>query len=115
VYMIRVFQKSMHNRLGEGVESRDVGRLELAVIAPITAVVVALGIYPQLVLDRSEEATTAQVEAAARVADESTAEAAPAPSVPPVQAPPQQVPVQPGQAPPQEVSPEQLQEVPAQP
>jgi NADH-quinone oxidoreductase subunit M len=69
VYMIRVFQRSMHNRAGEAVESRELGRLDLAAIAPLVAVVVALGLYPQFVLDRTDEATTAQVQAAAELAE----------------------------------------------
>jgi NADH-quinone oxidoreductase subunit M len=68
VYMIRVFQRSMHNRLVEGGEPRDLCRLDVATIVPVTAVVVALGLYPQFVLDRSEEATVAKVAPAAEVA-----------------------------------------------
>jgi len=64
VYAIRLFQRSMHNRLAPGVEGGDVRRLDLGVIAPIVVVIVALGVYPQLILDRTEEATTANVAAA---------------------------------------------------
>ena len=56
VYMIRVFQRSMHNRRAEGAEPADMGGLGFVAIVPVTAVVVALGVYPQLVLDRTEEA-----------------------------------------------------------
>ncbi|MDQ3647955.1 MAG: NADH-quinone oxidoreductase subunit M, partial [Actinomycetota bacterium] len=78
VYMIRVFQRSMHNRVAEGVQPREAGALELAVIAPVAAVIVALGVYPHLLLDRSEEATVAKVREAGRLADSSgEAEAAP--------------------------------------
>ena len=66
VYAIRVFQRSMHNRVGPGVEGGDLDRLELGTIAPLVVVIVALGVYPQLVLDRTEEATTAQIAAAAK-------------------------------------------------
>ena len=69
VYMIRVYQRSMHNRVGETVESRELCRLDLAVIVPVTAVVIALGLYPQFMLDRSEEATLAKVEPAQNVAE----------------------------------------------
>jgi NADH-quinone oxidoreductase subunit M len=69
VYMIRLFQRSMHNRLLEGAESRDACRLDLAAIAPVTALVVALGLYPQFVLDRSEEATVEKVRVASELAD----------------------------------------------
>jgi NADH-quinone oxidoreductase subunit M len=58
VYMIRLFQRSMHNRVGPAVESRELDRLDLATIAPLVAVVVALGVYPHFVLARTDKATT---------------------------------------------------------
>lgn len=64
VYMIRFYLRAMHNPVGPEAESRDLPRLDLGAIAPLVAVVVALGVYPQLVLDRTEEATTAKVERA---------------------------------------------------
>ena len=68
VYMIRVFQRSMHGPVGEGVVSRDISFRDATVLVPLVAVVVALGVYPQIVLERSEEATTAVVAPAAEVA-----------------------------------------------
>jgi NADH-quinone oxidoreductase subunit M len=61
VYMIRVFQRSMHNRAGPGAKPAELGSLELAAILPVAAVIVALGVYPQLVLERTEPATTTKV------------------------------------------------------
>ena len=61
VYMIRVYQRTMHNRVGPAVESRDVDRLDLATIAPLVAVIVALGLYPQFILHRSDKAVTAKL------------------------------------------------------
>jgi NADH-quinone oxidoreductase subunit M len=64
VYMIRLFQGTMHGRVGPGVESRDIDRVNLAAVAPLVAVIVALGVYPAFVLDRTEQdtgATTARV------------------------------------------------------
>jgi NADH-quinone oxidoreductase subunit M len=69
VYMIRVFQRSMHNRVGPGVKPADLGGLELAAILPVTAVVVALGVFPQLMLERTERATTTKVAPALTAAD----------------------------------------------
>jgi NADH-quinone oxidoreductase subunit M len=68
VYMIRVFQRTMHNREGPGVESRDLGRVDLAAIAPLVAVIVALGVYPDFVVERTERATTAAIEEPRNVA-----------------------------------------------
>ncbi|MDQ3720616.1 MAG: NADH-quinone oxidoreductase subunit M, partial [Actinomycetota bacterium] len=82
VYMIRVFQRSMHNRVTDGVQPREAGGLELAMIAPVAAVIVALGVYPQLLLDRSEEATVSKVREAGRLVD-ANGDAAAAEQVPP--------------------------------
>jgi NADH-quinone oxidoreductase subunit M len=123
VYMIRFYQRSMHNRVGENVASRDLGRIELVAIAPIVAAIVGLGVYPQLVLDRSDEATRASVRPAIAASEGGTAAAATPPTLPqpttPTPGAPQQVQpgtpqqVQPG-APPQ-VQPQAPQEVPTQP
>ena len=56
VYMIRLFQRSMHNPLALGVEFRDFTTQDGLVIVPVVAVIVALALYPQFVLHRSENA-----------------------------------------------------------
>ena len=68
VYMIRLYQRAMHNPLNATAESRDLTRGELGVIAPLVAVIVALGVYPQLVTHRTEDATVGKVREAARLA-----------------------------------------------
>jgi NADH-quinone oxidoreductase subunit M len=70
VYMIRLFQRTMHNRVGPAVDSREMSRLDLAAVAPLVAVVVALGVYPNFVVQRTEDATTAAIEQARGVAQE---------------------------------------------
>jgi NADH-quinone oxidoreductase subunit M len=69
VYMIRVYQRSMHNRTGSAVESRDLTRGELVPIAGLVAVILALGVYPHFVVRRTERATTASERTAAALAD----------------------------------------------
>src|ERR671914_1858153 len=54
VYMIRIFQRLMHNRAGPAVESREIDGLNLAAIAPLVAVIIALGFYPHFVVERTE-------------------------------------------------------------
>ena len=54
VYALRLFIRSMHNRPGARTESRDLGVLDAAVLAPLVAVIVFLAVYPQLALHRSE-------------------------------------------------------------
>jgi NADH-quinone oxidoreductase subunit M len=68
VYMIRVYQRTMHNRAGERVASRDLRFPDVATIAPVVAVLVALAVYPQFVLDRSEESTTSKLRLASAIA-----------------------------------------------
>jgi NADH-quinone oxidoreductase subunit M len=70
VYMIRVFQRMMHNRVGPAVESREIDGVHLAAIAPLVAVIIALGLYPHYVVDRTEGATTASIEGARSVGQE---------------------------------------------
>jgi len=69
VYMIRVYQRTMHNRTSPRVGSREMSLPDVVAIAPVVAVVIALGVYPQFFLDRSEEATTAKLDRASAVAD----------------------------------------------
>src|SRR4051812_44952534 len=61
VYMIRMYQRAMHNRAGPAVESREMSRWDFGLIAPLVAVIIFLGVYPQFVLDRSEGSTTARL------------------------------------------------------
>jgi NADH-quinone oxidoreductase subunit M len=67
VYMIRMYQRSMHNRVGADVESRDLTRGELVPIGALVAVIVALGVYPDFIVQRSEAATTGHAHRAAVV------------------------------------------------
>jgi NADH-quinone oxidoreductase subunit M len=65
VYMIRFYQRSMHNREGPEVESRDLTRWEAVPIAALVAVILALGVYPNFVARRSEQSVRPQVTGAA--------------------------------------------------
>ncbi len=61
IYMIRVFQRTMHNRPGPAVEPREIDGLHLAAVVPLVAIIVALGVYPNFVMQRTERATVAAV------------------------------------------------------
>jgi NADH-quinone oxidoreductase subunit M len=76
VYMIRFFIRAMHNRQGPGVQSKEACLLEIGVIAPVVAIVVALGVYPQVILEGTEKA----VAQAVPHPETSTIEAGPAPA-----------------------------------
>jgi NADH-quinone oxidoreductase subunit M len=58
VYMIRLYQGTMHGRVGPAVESREIDGINLAAIVPLVAVVIALGLYPNFVVHRTEKDTT---------------------------------------------------------
>ena len=53
-YALRVFIGAMHNRVGPKVASHEVALSEVAAIAPIVLVILALAFYPQFGLRRSE-------------------------------------------------------------
>jgi NADH-quinone oxidoreductase subunit M len=58
VYMIRLYQGTMHGRAGPAVESREIDGVNLVAVAPLVAIVIALGLYPNFVVHRTEGATT---------------------------------------------------------
>ena len=60
-YALRMYQRSMHNRLPEGVESREISWREGLVVAPLVACIVALAFYPGLVLEQGEDAVATSV------------------------------------------------------
>jgi NADH-quinone oxidoreductase subunit M len=64
VYALRLFIRSMHNRVGSGVHARDIGLLDGAVLAPVIAVILFLALDPQVALHRSEGSVKASVAAA---------------------------------------------------
>jgi NADH-quinone oxidoreductase subunit M len=64
VYMIRLFQRTMHNRVGPKARSSEIDGINLAAIAPLVAVIVALGVYPNFVVERTERSTVEQIQAA---------------------------------------------------
>jgi NADH-quinone oxidoreductase subunit M len=65
-YAIRLFQRTMHNRKPDGVASREIGLRDAIVVAPLTACIVALALYPGLILVRSDasvQSATARAQA----------------------------------------------------
>src|SRR4051812_7169588 len=64
-YALRLYQRTMHNRKAEGVESREITLREGAVLVPLVLCILGLALYPQLVLKRTDASAT---ETSARVA-----------------------------------------------
>jgi NADH-quinone oxidoreductase subunit M len=61
VYMLRMFIRTMHNRVGPGVESREIGFTDALVIVPLVLMIIAFALYPQAALTASEPATKASI------------------------------------------------------
>ncbi|MBI5105531.1 MAG: NADH-quinone oxidoreductase subunit M [Solirubrobacterales bacterium] len=68
VYALRLFIRSMHNRVGADAVSRELTLREGVVLVPLVAVVLFFAVYPQLALDRSERAATQSVRVAGALA-----------------------------------------------
>jgi NADH-quinone oxidoreductase subunit M len=64
-YALRLYQHAMHNRKPEAIESREIGLLDGGVIAGLVACIVALALYPGLILHRANNATFNSVALAA--------------------------------------------------
>jgi NADH-quinone oxidoreductase subunit M len=54
VYGLRVLIRTMHNRTGPRVESRDISLTDAILLIPLVGVILLFAIYPQLALHRSD-------------------------------------------------------------
>ncbi|MDX6604216.1 MAG: NADH-quinone oxidoreductase subunit, partial [Solirubrobacterales bacterium] len=52
-YSLRLYQRTMHNRKPDGVASREIGLRDALVLGPIVLCILALALYPQLILQRT--------------------------------------------------------------
>jgi NADH-quinone oxidoreductase subunit M len=80
VYALRLFIRAMHNRVGAGVDSRELTLLDGLVLVPLVAVILFFAVYPQLALTRSEgsvKASVASAQVEARPASSTTASTLP--------------------------------------
>ena len=69
VYALRVYIRTMHNRLGPKSQSRELRLADGAVLAPLLLVILFFALYPQLALHRSQRSATAAVAAAQAAAN----------------------------------------------
>jgi NADH-quinone oxidoreductase subunit M len=61
VYALRAFIRTMHNRTGPDVQSRELRFTDALVLVPLVLVIIFFALYPQLALHRSEASTKAAV------------------------------------------------------
>ena len=69
-YALRLYQHAMHNRKPDGVESKEIPLREGAIVGALVACIVALALYPQLILKRSDESVADTVGAVEKSSDE---------------------------------------------
>jgi NADH-quinone oxidoreductase subunit M len=68
VYSLRLFIRTMHNRVGPEIASRDVSVREGLVLVPLVAVILFFAVYPQLALHKGERTITPSVAKAGAIA-----------------------------------------------
>ena len=72
VGLLRAFIRTMHNRVGERVSTREIGLGDSLVLVPLVLVILALALYPQFGLARSERTVLTSI-LPARIAEGSAA------------------------------------------
>jgi NADH-quinone oxidoreductase subunit M len=60
-YALRLFQHAMHNRKPEGIESREIGWRQGAVVTALVACIIGIALWPGLILHRTNNAAIATV------------------------------------------------------
>ena len=58
-YALRLYIRSMHNRTGPRVESREMSVRDGFVLVPLVLAILAIALFPQFALDRSDETVSA--------------------------------------------------------
>ncbi len=76
-YALRLYQKTMHNRLPEGVESREMSLRDASVLVPLVLVIVGIALYPSLILQRGEASVQDKVGAVTTAQEDSELAARP--------------------------------------
>jgi NADH-quinone oxidoreductase subunit M len=66
-YALRLFIRAMHNRVGGGVRSREIGIAEAVAIVPLVAIILVLAFYPQFGLNKSEASLKVAIYPAAAI------------------------------------------------
>ncbi|HEX6753934.1 MAG TPA: NADH-quinone oxidoreductase subunit M [Solirubrobacterales bacterium] len=62
-YALRLYQRTMHNRRPDGIESREIGWRDGIVLVPLIVCILGLALYPQLILSRTEGSVSQAVAA----------------------------------------------------
>ena len=76
VYALRLYIRTMHNRTGPRVEAAEMTTRDGLVLVPLVLAIIAIALFPQVALDRSES-TVSAVATPAVTAGVSATESAP--------------------------------------
>ncbi len=66
VYALRIYIRSMHNRVGSSVSSFEISVRDSLVLVPLVLAIVAFAVYPQAALNAGEQAVKSSVAAVAK-------------------------------------------------
>jgi NADH-quinone oxidoreductase subunit M len=69
-YALRLYQHAMHNRKPDGIESREVGLLQGAVLAGLVACIIGIALWPGLILHRADDSVNGQLNITAQAPTE---------------------------------------------
>src|SRR4051795_13355581 len=61
VYTLRMYIRTMHNRVGTKVTPREMALTDGLVIVPLVLVILALSVYPRVALERSERSAVSSI------------------------------------------------------
>jgi NADH-quinone oxidoreductase subunit M len=61
VYTLRMYIRTMHNRVGPQVASREIAITDGLVLVPLVLVILALSVYPHVALQRSQRSAVAAI------------------------------------------------------
>jgi len=68
VYALRMFIRTMHNRVGPTVATREMTVRDGIVLVPLVAAILAFALYPQIALHKGERAVTRSIAPAQQAA-----------------------------------------------
>jgi NADH-quinone oxidoreductase subunit M len=68
VYTLRLFIRTMHNRVGARAESREITLSDALILVPLVAAIIAMAVYPQVALHKSEPSVKQSISGAAQIA-----------------------------------------------
>ncbi|MEA2245706.1 MAG: NADH-quinone oxidoreductase subunit [Solirubrobacteraceae bacterium] len=70
VYALRMFIRAMHNRVGPRATSREMTVRDGLILVPLVVAIIALSLYPQVALRKSERAVTSAIAPAQQAQDQ---------------------------------------------